>query len=421
MHAADPLPCDSDDASDGNETIELIATSAFGVETIVKHELQALGYESSMLEPGRQLFVAPLSAVARSNLFLRCAERILIRVGHFPAADFDQLFDQTLQLPWERWIGADGCFPVIAKSIRSQLTSLPAVQRSVKRAIVERLRVAHGQQELAEDGPRYRVEVALLANQATLTLDTSGDGLHRRGYRARAGQAPLRETLAACMIALSRWNAELPWLDPFCGSGTLAIEAAMHARRIAPGVGRLFVAESWPQFSAEDWHDAREEAKSQQQPPLAEKLVATDSDRRVLATARQNARLAGVADDIHFQQRDFADLSSQRMYGCLITNPPYGHRLEDLQTIEPLYRSIPLILRRCRPGRITSSRRIRISKRSSANPPTNVANYTTAGSSASFISSMGHAKDASPRQRFRKNPAMPQDHPGPSRRPRSAG
>ena len=233
MNAADSLPIDF--VSGAGDQLELIATSAFGVESIVRHELEALGYQSSMLEPGRQLFVAPPAAVCRANIFLRCAERLLIRLGHFQADDFERLFEETKRLPWERWIGADGNFPVVAKSIRSQLTSLPAVQRCVKRAVVERLRAAHQRETLAETGPRYRVEVALLNDQATLTLDTSGEGLHRRGYRARAGQAPLRETLAACMIALSRWTAEMPWLDPFCGSGTLAIEAAMKAQQIAPG------------------------------------------------------------------------------------------------------------------------------------------------------------------------------------------
>lgn len=336
--------------NDPTSPVEIIVTSAFGLESVVRHELTALGYQSVMLEPGRQLIVAPLAAVCRANLFLRCAERVLIRVGHFDARDFDRLFEGAQALPWERWIPPDGQFPVKAKSIKSQLTSVPALQRSVKKAVALRLQQAHAVATLDESGAAFAIEAALYNDWVTLTLDTSGTGLHKRGYRPAAGMAPLRETLAAAMVMLAHWHPELPLIDPFCGSGTLPIEAALWGRSLAPGRQRQFAAESWPTFSPAPWHEARQEAADLERPALPQRLLGTDRNAAVLDKARLNAAAAGVADDLHFQQRSFSELTSSRKFGCLICNPPYGHRLggssAEARQLDALYRSMPLVLRR---------------------------------------------------------------------------
>ena len=325
--------------------VKLLATSAFGLEAIVKREIAQLGYEGTTLQPGRILFCAEPSAVARANLFLRCAERVLLCLGRFEALDFGQLFDQTFALPWEEWIPADGNFPVTGKSVKSQLSSVPACQRMVKKAIVEKLKSAHRVTELPETGALYKVEVALLDNQATLSLDTTGNGLHKRGYRPASGPAPLRETLAAALVLLSYWKPERPLWDPFCGTGTIPIEAALIARKIAPGLKRSFLAETWSVLRSEHWQAAREEAEDSIQSEFPERILGTDTNWRDLKLARRHAELAGVSDDIHFQQRNFSELSSQRKYGCVICNPPYGHRMGDAQEVLDLYKSFPLILR----------------------------------------------------------------------------
>ncbi|MBI85003.1 MAG: bifunctional 23S rRNA (guanine(2069)-N(7))-methyltransferase RlmK/23S rRNA (guanine(2445)-N(2))-methyltransferase RlmL [Planctomycetaceae bacterium] len=326
--------------------VELIATSAFGLEAIVKREIGQLGYEGKTLQPGRILLCAESSAVARTNLFLRCAERVLLCLGRFEALDFGQLFDQTFALPWEEWIPADGNFPVTGKSVKSQLSSVPACQRMVKKAIVEKLKSAHRITEVPETGALYKVEVALLDNQVTLSLDTTGNGLHKRGYRPVSGPAPLRETLAAALVLLSYWKPERPLWDPFCGTGTIPIEAALIGRKIAPGLKRSFLAENWSVLGSESWRAAREEAKDLIQSEFPERILGTDTNWRDLKLARRHAELAGVTDDIHFQQRNFSELSSQRKYGCVICNPPYGHRMSDPQEVFELYKSFPLILRR---------------------------------------------------------------------------
>lgn len=326
--------------------IPLVATAAFGVEAVVRRELEALGYPAQITGPGRIAFSGELEAIVEANLWLRTAERVLVHLDSFPATDFGVLFDRVKALDWARWIPPDGQFPVRGRSRESQLSSVPACQRIVKKAIVERLREQHQVELLPETGATFQVEVALLNDTATITLDTTGVGLHKRGYRPVVTAAPLRETLAAAIIQLSYWKNGRPLLDPFCGAGTLAIEAAMIGRHLAPGLNRTFACEDWPAFENDLWQAARAAARTAALPALEERIVATDASADALRVARQAAERAGVAGDIHFQQRNFEDTLSKRQYGCLITNPPYGERLGEAREIQQLYQSLPLVLRR---------------------------------------------------------------------------
>ena len=332
--------------SEQSLTYDLIATAASGTEAIVKRELAALGYEGRTTTPGRLLFRGDAAAICRTNLWLRVAERILIRVGSFPAADFEALFEGTKSLPWEQWLPRDAEFPVQGRSHRSQLTSVPACQRSVKRAVVERLRAAHGCEELPETGATYSIEISLREDVATLTLDTTGVGLHKRGYRTLVGEAQLRETLAAAMIDLTFWRPGRVLADPFCGTGTIPIEAAMKGRNIAPGLNREFACEGWPTLDGKLWKHERQAAREAVLPALEERLLAYDIDGETLSLARYHAQQAGVADDIHWQERPFSELRAKAEYGCIVTNPPYGERMGDDREIVELYRSFPLVLRR---------------------------------------------------------------------------
>jgi 23S rRNA (guanine2445-N2)-methyltransferase / 23S rRNA (guanine2069-N7)-methyltransferase len=328
-----------------SDSLELIATTAFGLEKVAARELEQLGYSPRVISPGRLSYAGDVSAVARGNMFLRTAERVLILLAEFEAPDFDALFDTILTLPLEEWIPPHGAFPVQGKSIRSQLTSVPAIQRTVKKAAVQRLMRAHAVHELSESGPKYPLEIALLNNRALLTLDTTGTGLHKRGYRPEVGMAPLRETMAAALVMLSHWRSGTPLMDPFCGTGTILIEAALLGRQIAPGIRRSFLAEEWTGMNATIWREVRAEAEGKVLPHFETRLAGFDIDERSLRLARRNAEQAGVAEDIHFQRRPFSELQSSQQFGCLITNPPYGERLEDPALWE-LYKSFPLILRR---------------------------------------------------------------------------
>ncbi|MEQ8838000.1 MAG: bifunctional 23S rRNA (guanine(2069)-N(7))-methyltransferase RlmK/23S rRNA (guanine(2445)-N(2))-methyltransferase RlmL, partial [Lacipirellulaceae bacterium] len=263
----------------------------------------------------------------------------------FAAEDFDALFDQTKALAWEEWISADAEIPVRGRSRKSQLTSVPAVQRTVKKAIVERLQEKHGG-ELPETGPAVPVEISLVQDVASLDLDTSGHGLHRRGYRKLAAEAQLRETLAAALVQLSFWKNGRPLIDPFCGTGTILIEAALQGRNMAPGRNRDFLAERWQAIPLDVWKQAREEVADLALPKIEEVIIGYDKNPEALSLARYHAEQAGVAEDIHFQQAEFSDLTSKREYGCLITNPPYGERLGWDDEIEALYQSMPEVLRR---------------------------------------------------------------------------
>ncbi len=318
----------------------LIATTAFGLEAVVKRELHQLGYEDVSIEDGRLRFEGDARAIARCNLWLRSADRLLVRVGEFEARDFGELFDQTNELPWEQWLSVDAAFPVNGRSTKSQLHSVPDCQRIVKKSIVERLKSAHGKDWFEETGPTYPIEVSLLRDRATLTLDTSGSGLHKRGYRTLVSQAPLRETLAAALVQLSYWNQTRLLIDPCCGAGTIPIEAAMIGRNMAPGLNRNFAAESWPQWDESIWDEARTEAQDLIRDSLDFRLIGTDIDEGAIRLARQHAIAAGVAEDVHFQQKPLAELSTSTKYGCLITNPPYGERMGEHDEVVALYREL---------------------------------------------------------------------------------
>lgn len=326
--------------------LDILVATAFGLESVVVRELEALGYAAKPISTGRVLLSGDARAVARTNLWLRSADRVLIRVATFPAADFDALFEGVKSIAWEEWIPRDFAFPVAGRSVKSQLSSVPAVQRAAKKAIVDRLMLAHHAQSLPESGPTVAVEISLLDNLATLTIDTSGAGLNKRGYRPTVGEAAMKETLAAGLVLLSTWRPSRPFLDPFCGTGTIAIEAAMIGRNIAPGLRRTFAAESWPAISSEIWGESRAEAASKSLPKLPITLHASDINDVALGLARQHAKAAGVDRDIHFMKKDFADIDSSADYGCLVTNPPYGVRLGEDEQIERLYRSFPTILRK---------------------------------------------------------------------------
>jgi len=325
---------------------ELIATAAFGVESLVGRELARLGYTRQKIENGRVVFWGDEMAICRTNLWLRHAERVLIKVGEFKATTFEELFQGVKALPWPDWLPEKANFPVEGKSVKSTLFSVSDCQAITKKAIVEKMKQRYKVQWFEESGPRYTVEVALLKDIATLTIDTSGAGLHKRGYRQLVGQAPLKETLAAGLVNLSRWRPEYPLIDPFCGTGTIPIEAALMGLNIAPGLQRSFISEQWPNIRTEIWQEARQEARDLIKRDLRLDIAGFDIDPQVLKLARYHAEKAGVADQIHFQQRAVADLQTKKKYGCLICNPPYGERLEEQRTVERLYREMGKVFAR---------------------------------------------------------------------------
>jgi 23S rRNA (guanine2445-N2)-methyltransferase / 23S rRNA (guanine2069-N7)-methyltransferase len=327
------------------DRVNLVATSAFGLEAVVVRELMALGYgdPKPRADAGQIRFSADVSAIARCNLWLRAADRVLLEVGRWQAADFDALFDGVRDLPWERWLPANAHIHVTGKSVRSQLSSVPAVQRSAKKAIVDHLCAYYAVPALPEDGHSFRVQVSLLNNEVSLLIDTSGIGLHKRGYGAEVGGAPLKETLAAGMVQLTYWRPDRPFLDPFCGSGTIAIEAAMIGRNRAPGLDRDFTSESWPSLDASIWQEARTEARDLMKPELMMDIRGSDIDPSVAALAGRRAEEAGVADTIHFQGCDAFALPELPDYGCLITNPPYGERMGDHWAAVDLHRDLPRV------------------------------------------------------------------------------
>lgn len=326
--------------------LNLVAACAFGLEAIVKRELIALGYEPHVVQPGRVRFAGDWLAVCRTNLWLRTADRVLIEVQQFPAADFEALFETVKAFDWSSFIPADGEFPVIGKTRLSKLTSLPAVQRATKKAIVESLQHFHGKSELPESGELFKVEVALLSDVATITIDTTGESLHKRGYRKLNGPAPIKQTLAAAMIELSVWKPERPLIDPFCGSGTIAIEAALVGMNLAPGLPRDFASSRWHHIAYETWIAARDEAKDLHRRDQTLQIVASDSGEEAISMARYHARIAGVERHIEFVQQPFDQTASNLDYGCIITNPPYGQRLEDERELIPLYEQFPAVMSR---------------------------------------------------------------------------
>ncbi len=317
--------------------IDLIATATFGLEAIVAREVQKLGYSDIKIENARVNFTADESAICRSNLWLRSADRVLIKVGEFEARSFEELFEGTKALPWPDWLPENACFPVEGKSVNSKLFSVPDCQGIVKKAIVEKMKQRYHVNWFTETGPKYTIEVALLKDIATVTIDTSGAGLHKRGYRKLTSQAPVKETLAAAMIALSFWNPDRVLLDPFCGSGTIPIEAGLIGLNMAPGLQREFAAEQWPQISPLLWQQAREEATDSVKRDVKLRISGTDIDSEVISMARYHVKLAGLEGQIHLQRLPVAELRNRHKYGCIICNPPYGERLNNLPEIEKLY------------------------------------------------------------------------------------
>lgn len=319
--------------------LNLIATTAFGIESVVKFELKKLGISDFTVDNGRIHFKGDYTTLAKCNLWLRSADRVLIKVASFKAKDFEELFQGALAIRWEDIIPKNGFMHVIGKSVNSKLHSVPACQSTVKKAMVGAMKRKYPNESFPEDGPEYRVEIAMLNDEATLTIDTSGLGLHKRGYRQAQGEAPIKETLAAALIDMARWRPNRLLVDPFCGSGTIAIEAAQRAKNIAPGLNRTFAAEAWPEIPKKIWADLREEAKSLiDQTPF--KIFASDIDSKVLGVAIQNAKRAGVDDAIVFEKLNVADFKSHEKYGCIICNPPYGERMELNGELDQLYRDM---------------------------------------------------------------------------------
>ncbi len=315
----------------------LIATAAFGVEAMVKRELGWLGCEDTYAENGSVFFRGDEEMICKANLWLRCAERVLINMGQFKATTFEELFQGAKAIPWENLIGQHGAFPVSGKSVKSTLHSVPNCQKIVKKAIAERLKSVYGGDWLDEKGPEYKIEVALLNDEVTLTVDTSGAGLHKRGYREKAGEAPMKETLACAMLYISRWKYDRVLMDPMCGSGTIPIEAAMMAMNMAPGLKRSFAFEKWPQIPEELWEKVKAEARVAIREDAELRIYGSDIDYFALKLAQEHAENAGVAGKIHLQKLDFTNTSSKYKYGFIVTNPPYGERLSDKSGVQELY------------------------------------------------------------------------------------
>ncbi|MGI6706452.1 MAG: THUMP domain-containing class I SAM-dependent RNA methyltransferase [Clostridia bacterium] len=320
---------------------ELIATTAFGLESVVNRELKRLGYEDLKNENGRVIFKGDNEAICRANLWLRSADRILVKIGQFRALSFEELFERTKALSWADWIPKDGCFPVSGKSVRSKLFSVSDCQ-----AIVEKLKQNYRTEWFPGTGPLYPVTVSLVKDEATLTIDTSGTSLHKRGYRKFTAEAPIRETLAAALVQLSRWHPDRPLIDPFCGSGTIPIEAALIGRNIAPGIRRSFAAEQWINLiSPQMWALVREEALDSMKKDSDLYILGTDIDKEVLSLARYHAKQAQVDVSIHFQQMPVNEIRSSKEYGYIVCNPPYGERLGEKREAESLYRNMGNVFR----------------------------------------------------------------------------
>ncbi len=323
-----------------NNKINLIVTSTFGLEAVVKRELQDLGFHGLAVSDGKIEFEAGLEDIPKLNINLRAADRVLLKLAEFPASDFDLLFDGTKEVPWEAWISADSKITVVGKCVRSVLMSVRSCQSIVKKAVIDRLKNQLKVELLPETGTEFTIQISILKDIAQLTLDTSGPGLHKRGYRTGRGDVPLRENLAAALVLLSNWKKDKVLIDPMCGSGTILIEAAMIARCVAPGIKRKFAAEDWPALDKKFWDDARGLARKAVLPSGGLNIQGYDIDGDVIRDARSNAKQAGVGQDIVFEQKDIKDLWINQQYGVLISNPPYGIKMGDLKGLSPIYISI---------------------------------------------------------------------------------
>ncbi len=323
-------------------TFELVAPCHFGLEAVLKREIYELGYEIDRVEDGRITFIGDEEAICRANIFLRTAERVLIQVGRFHAETFEELFQGIKAIPWETYIPKDGKFWVKkASSIKSKLFSSSDIQSIAKKAMVERLKQHYHTEWFPEDGAAYPVRIFLLKDEVMVTLDTSGDSLHKRGYRTMTSKAPITETLAASLLMLTPWRPDRILVDPFCGSGTFPIEAAMIAANIAPGMNREFTAESWINLiDRKMWYECVKEAEEMIDRDVQADIQGYDIDADVVKAARENAKRAGVEHLIHFQQRPVAELHHPKKYGFIVTNPPYGERLEEKADLPELYGQI---------------------------------------------------------------------------------
>lgn len=322
--------------------IELVAPCHFGLEAVLKKEILDLGYEIVRVEDGRVTFAGDEDAICRANIFLRTAERILLKVGQLHAVTFDELFEGIKALPWENYIPSDGKFWVAkASSVKSKLFSPSDIQSIVKKAIVERLKVVYSLQWFPETGAEYPIRISFMKDEAVVCLDTTGLSLHKRGYRTMVSKAPIKETLAAALLMLTPWHKDRILVDPFCGSGTFPIEAAMMAANIAPGMNRSFTAEKWTNFVGRKyWYGAIDEANDLVDDQIETDIQGYDIDGDIIKAARQNAREAGVDHLIHFQQRPLSELSHPKKYGFIVSNPPYGERLEEKSHLPALYTEI---------------------------------------------------------------------------------
>ena len=323
-------------------TFELIVPCHFGLEAVMKKEILDLGYEVSQVEDGRVTFIGDAEAICRANIFLRTTERVLLKVGSFHAETFEDLFQGTRAIPWEEYLPKDAKFWVAkASSIKSKLFSPSDIQSIMKKAMVERMKKAYGVEWFPENGASFPLRVFLHKDTVTVALDTTGESLHKRGYRTLTSKAPITETLAAALIMLTPWKSDRILVDPFCGSGTFPIEAAMIAANMAPGMNREFLSEDWKHLIPRKcWYDAMDEANDLVDLSVQTDIQGYDIDGDIVRAARANAKAAGVDELIHFQQRSVSDLSHPKKYGFLITNPPYGERIEDKKNLPELYKTI---------------------------------------------------------------------------------
>lgn len=324
------------------ERYELIAPCHFGLEAVLKKEVVDLGYEVTEVENGRVTFIGDAEAICRANIFLRTAERVLLKVGSFKSVTFDELFEATRAIPWEKYLPKDGkCWVKKASSISSKLFSPSDIQRIMKKAIARHMQEYYDLDRMPETGNEYPLRVFFYKDQVTVGIDTSGESLHKRGYRQMTSKAPITETLAAALILLTPWKADRILVDPFCGSGTFPIEAAMIAANMAPGMNREFLSEDWKHLIPRKcWYDAMDEANDLVDLSVQTDIQGYDIDGDIVRAARANAKAAGVDELIHFQQRSVSDLSHPKKYGFLITNPPYGERIEDKKNLPELYKTI---------------------------------------------------------------------------------
>ena len=325
--------------------LEIIAATTFGLEAVAKREIEVLGYKILRAEDGKITFMGDERAVARANLWLRTADRVQIKMAEFEALEFEDLFQQVKAIAWEEWIPPEGKFIINGSSVKSKLSSVPACQSVAEKAIVEKLRECYGIEHFEKSGALYDIKITLLKNRVTVTLDTTGHGLHKRGYRQSSVEAPIKETLAAAMVLLSFWKKDRILVDPCCGSGTIPIEAAMIARNIAPGISRSFACEEWDAIPGKLWKEERKAAFELIDNECSPKIFGLDINPAAIEAAKANAEAAGVEDCIRFAAADVTAMRTKSLGGVIVTNPPYGERIGDKQGIEKIYEAYRGFLR----------------------------------------------------------------------------